>query len=263
LYVLIHLTEYYPDNARPKYALDAKVELLADQFAKYLDLAIGGELRHYIRCSDRIERDERVPETASRSAAWMQWKGIREQHGITALKLAVDLFGLYDWKDSYGGPSWANIAQALIEYETGEWTKLMFIDQVFSLKHNGGPVFSKVWDTTYLMEVLDANLHSNIPYLVRKSSDKVVDMVRDIDPSLIVRERIPWWQPWQMDDAIYCVKEKKMPPFEKKKAKLPELTIKENDGIVKPKFVSPLEGLLIWEKIGIGTSTGGEGARNV
>ena len=51
---------------------------------------------------------------------------------------------------------------------------VLFVDQALALKHNGGPVFTKIqnyWTQGELQEVLDANLREDWEFLVGYSSD--------------------------------------------------------------------------------------------
>uniref|UniRef100_A0A6H1ZGA9 Uncharacterized protein n=1 Tax=viral metagenome TaxID=1070528 RepID=A0A6H1ZGA9_9ZZZZ len=176
-YVLVALTVDYPNDARPKYALVEKVGYLADQFARYIDMAIGGELRHAPSELDECDFEGyKIPKTAHRGAAWAKWKDIREEKGIQALKGAWNIFSAPGWGDSYGGESWARVANALIQYESGEWSPQMFVDQVFSIRHNGGPVFDKIWNLGYLEFILNDAQHARILNIVQRASDGVKNL---------------------------------------------------------------------------------------
>lgn len=72
---------------------------------------------------------------------------------------------------AYGGPKWGNIADCLVAYVTGQYTAEMMLDTVWTLSHNGGPIFNKgmlygMYNQTALVMILDIQRAGQIPRLV-------------------------------------------------------------------------------------------------
>ena len=150
-------------------AFDTVVGELDDLFRRYVDMIIGGEVRHILQepggpVAHQLEtalEDSRDRKTVSRSNAWSVWKELRMKHGLVALDWAIDAFGERD--RSMGGKRWSNIARVLKGRETGELSPTLFVDACFGLEHNSGTFFNKVgWDLGSLKDVLsdvrDGNL---------------------------------------------------------------------------------------------------------
>ena len=127
--------------------LNPMVARLAKQFASYLDMAVGGELRH---CSHTIgnlnawisKSDThkavlgKAKSTGGRHAMWSEWKQMRDALGLDALKVARDTFLNGGWSSSFGGKKWGLAAKVLVDYLEGEINDVIFVDTVWSLQHN-------------------------------------------------------------------------------------------------------------------------------
>lgn len=61
---------------------------------------------------------------------------------------------LRDSKLNYGGPSWARPARLVSDYYAGRITPRTFVDRCWSIQHNGGSLFDKVWATVPLQRTL-------------------------------------------------------------------------------------------------------------
>ena len=59
------------------------------------------------------------------------------------LKDATDAFTKHKWSSAFGGAKWGQIAATGLKRTNGELDPVMFVDRVFDLKHNGGPMFDK------------------------------------------------------------------------------------------------------------------------
>lgn len=71
----------------------------------------------------------------------------------------------------YGGKKWGNVADCLVNYVVGEYTAETMLDTVWTLVHNGGPIFNKgmlyqCQDNASLQQVLDIQRAGMIPRLV-------------------------------------------------------------------------------------------------
>lgn len=104
-------------------------------FRAYIDMACGGELRHHNTVGGKHLN-------GNRGLAWIAWRSLREVRGAEALMDAYWLFNDFT-KGGYGGPLWAGAAELLYKRLTGKITKTVFVDQTFSLVHNGGVFLNK------------------------------------------------------------------------------------------------------------------------
>lgn len=146
-------------------------------FRGYVDMIIGGELRHHRAASTSTLKN------TDRSSAWGEWYAIRSAAGVSALSDAETLFVDFH-STSYGGEAWARIARTLRERLQGKRSAAQFVDNVFSLEHNGGCLFDKSswavhnsmnWNYGYLGQyVLPAHGAMNPwPILLLVASDEV------------------------------------------------------------------------------------------
>ena len=173
-------------NVRVYSKLRSRSNHLGPMIATYLDMAIGGELRHAlvpikVRESHDcpvIRRDRK----RSRGLAWSDWLTWKTRADRCAL--AVSMFG-YDggasWKGGYGGDAWRKVAATLaLRAEMGN--DIAWLDRVWNLVHNGGPVLDKLWDCSDLRyQVLPAHGTDNYPILLKHASPGVVGMFRALE----------------------------------------------------------------------------------
>lgn len=154
---------------------------LAREFAEYLDIAIGGELRH---AKGHLHVEELPSElapffrevscsAADRGKAWLVWSVIRRRYGVRALVIAEEVFRLDGWQRNFGGVAWARVAVALREYLEGRAKRRIFVDRCFSLEHNSGCVFDKLWATGNVRPVLDAHGVDDYATLLHHASSEV------------------------------------------------------------------------------------------
>lgn len=121
----------------------ARLHVLTDEidlvFREYVDMACGGEVRHHpsVGSAKVLSSD--------RTIAWAQWRDIRRLVGTQALLDMEALFLDYNAGDGgIAGPKWANAARLLHSRLTNRISKELFVDQVFSLVHNGGVFLNKL-----------------------------------------------------------------------------------------------------------------------
>ena len=192
-YYLLTLSALVDPDKYQKH-LDKRANVLSFQFARYTDMAVGGELRHTRRFIDDSKIDEsQVPfrlrealrdstlacttSNVSRHSAWQGWYHFRRVWGKVAIKWAVDTYQLEGWNAGYGGHKWATIAETLYMYETGKITQNSFIDTCFGLQHNNGNYFNKWW-SGIIQPVLDANQTGCYCFLYEHASHIVKKLVR-------------------------------------------------------------------------------------
>lgn len=108
---------------------------------------------------------------------WRRFPKYAQRFGrLNLLRACEALFHLDElaWDGTtVGGESWARIASTLISYETGEMSKIMFVDTAFALKHNNALHLDKIWAIYHLQTVLDFNLDGDYKQLLQYASNKV------------------------------------------------------------------------------------------
>lgn len=71
------------------------------------------------------------------------------------------------WHGGYGGGKWADVTLCLKEYIHGVYTAEMMIDVIWTLCHNGGPIFNKGMlyhhHTSDLLRILDVQRAGQVP----------------------------------------------------------------------------------------------------
>lgn len=188
------------------FKLNQYCEEVAPEFATYLDLACGGELR-YATAEDLkavgfktiapIHRPSRDNHKGSRHLKWMewaQWKTPKER-----AEYAVEVFNygakknengekaktqksFAVWEGSgVGGPKWGDIAEVYAMWARKELTAVAFIDRVWNLQHNGGCALNKAYgDVDNLTRVLALHGDPNsFIDLLRKCSNRVQVMYEE------------------------------------------------------------------------------------
>lgn len=170
-------------TAEAKALFGTLVGRLDKTFRGYVDMIIGGELRHHRAAGSASLRGDR-------SDAWRQWRSIRTAGGPTILADAEALFLDFN-STAYGGEAWATIAKVLLARETNQIRPAMFIDRVFNLQHNGGSLFDKAswaysnrlgWGMSELQTVvLPAHGARTTPWnlLLAVASDEVRDLFHE------------------------------------------------------------------------------------
>ena len=112
---------------------------LAREFACYLDMAIGGELRYAMQHlgKEALPADLacffREIEPGERGMAWMAWNVVRRVLGLRALELATEVFRTPGWAENFGGEAWSLVARLLRDHLRGRVIARVFVDQCFSL----------------------------------------------------------------------------------------------------------------------------------
>lgn len=152
-YVLEYLAaveEYKP----AKRAQNKQIKTLSIEFNRYLAHAIGGE----VECARTLGRTKAQKRLIRRGKC----------KTVTDIRMARDIFAEGYWSCGYGGRPWANIADTLYQYRTKRLNRKLFVDRVWSLKHNNDFVFDKGYNYDYrdLGHVLDCQAHGNVDALL-------------------------------------------------------------------------------------------------
>lgn len=157
---------------------------MADYLRRYAHYAIAGELTHFGKMKQvfSVNYDEA-------RAGW--FRIVEHIGGAKAAKYAKELFSLDGWANAYGGKAWAQIADVLYRYESGQWDAWLFVDRMITLQHNTGSALNKVdwpyngpsgWYPATMNEpgrVLDAHADSNLRLLLVAASDGVTALFKD------------------------------------------------------------------------------------
>ncbi len=137
-------------------ALDRFVNDLAPEFAHYLDMACGGELRHASTWPDELSPCPVLGTGIDRSVAWRDW--LAWETPIYRAQYAIHAFEEASWPGrNYGGEPWVVIASALHEFLAMKLSPALFLDRVWNLQHHGGIVLNKIYATDELGVVLEAH----------------------------------------------------------------------------------------------------------
>lgn len=155
-YILEYLTaveEYKP--AKPRH--NKQIKMLAEEFDRYLAYAIESELS---RAGYRV-----------RHSVTKAQRGLISRCKLKTTKdigLAVKIFNEGYWPGGYGGRRWGTIAETLYAYRKRELSRKLFVDRVWSLRHNNDFVFDKSgkYDYHYLSSVLNFQARGNIAGLL-------------------------------------------------------------------------------------------------
>ena len=99
----------------------------------------------------------------ARMTMWAGWKDIREKYGLDAITwCVVRHFMGHGGGGGVSGPLWANAANLVRKHDLKQISDLFFIDQAFSLQHNGGNIFNKLWDCSNLQHILSCAFKGNM-----------------------------------------------------------------------------------------------------
>jgi len=162
---------YQAPHFKPRFQKFA--EFLAGIFSRYIDMAIGGELRYgRSTCKNSNEVmpriDERISPAPSRGTAWAAWYELRQELGDSILEEAEDALLNGQWHNSaIGGPAWGKCVSLLRMYLNEDIPPAVFVDQAFSLEHNGGYIFNKLWDVTNLDSVLTCKFNGELDKMLK------------------------------------------------------------------------------------------------
>lgn len=147
---------------RPHYVVPAAdvlgdlVNDLASEFAHYLDMACGGELRHASTWPQDLSDCPILGTGIDRSVAWREW--LAWETPISRARYAMSAFEEASWPGrNYGGEPWVLIAATLHQFLTMKLRPELFLDRVWNLQHHGGIVLNKIYNVDELSVVLDAH----------------------------------------------------------------------------------------------------------
>jgi len=177
---------------------------VAKEFSAYLDMAVGGEVRHGFCWPSRIEpfdgrftREYLMPcneHEFSRSFAWDAWMRARRKAPkatLPWLRQAARAFTSYEWKgDGVGGDGWALAARVTFDYLSGTLRARTFVDRAFTIQHNNGHIFDKTYGN---LKDLTKALEEQAAGDYRALSVRATPFVARRWRNLAARSRV--WQP--------------------------------------------------------------------
>jgi len=155
--------------------LDELVSDLTPEFAQYLDMACGGELRHASTWPSELPHCPVLGRGNDRSVAWRDW--LEWETPIYRAEYAACAFEEASWPSrNYGGEPWALIAWTLHEFLSKQMSPELFIDRVWNLQHHGGIVLNKIYPTDELALVLEAHGNDDHDTLISFASEKTREL---------------------------------------------------------------------------------------
>ena len=111
-----------------------------------------------------------------RSASWRAWFDFHTEHGNIVLRWLELGFTEVHWPDGFGGDKWGFIARVAYEYATGEMSAHAFMDRCWTLHHNGGNIFDKMYNDFQINRMLRWQAEDQYARLIRHASPLVRDL---------------------------------------------------------------------------------------
>ena len=86
----------------------------------------------------------------------------------TYCKAIAWMFHNSQWSGGYGGKKWGIVTDCLVRFVDGEYSAEMMLDTVWTLAHNGGPIFNKgqfyaCYNSSSLYRILDVQRSGQVP----------------------------------------------------------------------------------------------------
>jgi hypothetical protein len=175
---------------------------LAVEFTTYLDMAVGGELRHAAEFRKLIIPPSLVSymDTAKtidfdRYKCWQIWQALQvDRNRLQRLSDGAAIFDDPVWTDrSVGGKMWGTIARVLLDYLTHKIKPRTFIDRCWTLQHNHSVVFDKCYRVSELNTILEIQAQNRYDTLVRYASPEVRVLWREWNDSLVGEYDRVWY----------------------------------------------------------------------
>jgi len=135
---------------------------------------------------------------SDRTGCWVGWVDFSRKHGtVKALNYLYKGFTDCYWQGGYGGSAWASIARVTRDYADHKISRRVFLNMVWSLQHNGGNVFNKMWrhrDCSDLQSALIRQSHDDYSFLTNFAS---------VSARKIWRVRDYMLRNWQEHDDVW------------------------------------------------------------
>jgi hypothetical protein len=166
--------------------MNDREEYLAHEFATYLDMALGGEIRHaaykdegkgykgprnfspemksYLKSVLNVERDK----------AWDIWTRLRRRAPKKTLPLLQEAVRIFEghWEGGAGGKMWGQIGRVALPYIEGKMSARSFVNLCWSLQHCNDFVFDKTYNISGLRRVLEIQASGWYDYDRNYGTDK-------------------------------------------------------------------------------------------
>lgn len=132
-------------SAQARTQREALIEVLDEQFVKYINMACGGEVRYHQAMKKYQTVVPRGGDRDFRHGGWLLWHRIFERVGPEAVKDCAILLADF-YSGGVGGPKWATAANVLYQRLTQPdlMPPWLFVDRVFTMQHNGGMILNKI-----------------------------------------------------------------------------------------------------------------------
>ena len=87
------------------------------------------------------------------------------------LKALSHVFYKGSWSSGYGGKKWGVVTDCAVDFVTGKYSAAMMVDTIWTLSHNGGPIFNKGMlysphSSNHLVQILDVQRAGMIPTFI-------------------------------------------------------------------------------------------------
>jgi hypothetical protein len=159
------------------------------------------------------------------------------------------------WHKGYGGKKWGVVTDCLVRFCTGEYSAEVMLDQVWTLAHNGGPIFNKGfcydhYDSIVLYRILDVQRSGQVPEACLFDVDckqyaalDLIALMKDVkDRYPVIGDYVDWIKV----EALGAVK-----TYEadiENQSKTPEQKAAEAELVAKKKALAAAAQQAIWEK---------------
>lgn len=142
--------------------LERHERTLAREFEKYLDVAMGGEIRYlavgayekgitydpvlqpYLESTNDIS-EEGMANAHERYSSWLTWLDTPDHPKLIRASIEPLLSDLWGERTQIAGPTWGTVARVLMDWYDGKISRRVFVDRCFTMQHNNGAVFNKAY----------------------------------------------------------------------------------------------------------------------
>lgn len=173
--------------------LDKLTDMLAEQLARYLELACLGEARHFFFANKGWASEERgeqftqfltelsvASNSTNRKGVWLKWDAWYGRYGRQLHVWLCSIFSSICWSGGMGGPKWLTCIQTCLLYRRGRVGKVAFIDMAFGLEHNNNVAYDKLWKVGNLKYLLDCRRDGQIGELAPYASSTIRNIWEEV-----------------------------------------------------------------------------------
>ena len=137
------------------------------------DLKDGGLLKDYLKSEYGVPLADLMAElfksNGTSSVQLLRDTDLKVPY-VRYLEALRDVFNKGVWSSAFGGKAWGLVTDCLLSFVTGKISLEIMTDTVWTLVHNGGPIFNKPYlyagYTSELKQILDVQRSGQIPQLI-------------------------------------------------------------------------------------------------